>query len=162
MVEKYVNKKVKKVSTVNLAHSEIGGRIRQAIDASGLKDSEVAKLMGIDKSTLSKYISGKIGFSYEIAQKVVKYTNCDPSYLLTGKPFAPPNSDTDEKSIVDCNNNVTYDSSIPQILEEAMDRIKILERLVTHLESQLEDKNEIIRLLKGDSVPAKKPKAQGD
>lgn len=78
------SKKLRNNSTDDLPHFEIGQRIRVAIKNSEISEADFARRIGIDKSTLSKYISGHYAFSYEIFRDVVKFTNCDPGWLLTG------------------------------------------------------------------------------
>lgn len=68
----------------NKTHEELGHRIMVAISDSRQSNREVALKMKIDPATMSRYINGDIGPSYAVLQKIVKFTKCDPAWLLMG------------------------------------------------------------------------------
>jgi transcriptional regulator with XRE-family HTH domain len=79
----------KKLANIPTNHIVIAKRIRKAIKNGGLTESEFAKKINIHKSSLSKYLAGHHAFSYEMLQGVMKFTNCDANWLLTGKTARP-------------------------------------------------------------------------
>jgi ribosome-binding protein aMBF1 (putative translation factor) len=50
--------------------SKLTDQLRAAIDASGMSRYAVAKTIGLDQSTLSRFMSGKAGLSVETIDKL--------------------------------------------------------------------------------------------
>jgi transcriptional regulator with XRE-family HTH domain len=77
---------IEKLKKSPAPHLEIADRIRKAIKNSNLTQVQFSGKITMHASSLSKYLAGHHAFSYEMLQKVIKYTNCDPDWLLTGQP----------------------------------------------------------------------------
>lgn len=102
--------KTEKMST---PHLKIADRVRKAIKSSNLTQVQFAKKIKIHTSSLSKYLAGQHAFSYEMLQKVVKYTNCDANWLLTGQPSKLGNKSI-EKQRLDSLQAKEYFSTLKQ------------------------------------------------
>lgn len=122
----------KKLVNLSTRHIAIAKRIRKAIKNCGLTESDFAKKIKIHKSSLSKYLAGHHAFSYEMLQGVVKYTDCDANWLLTGK--LPQSNDPKSKKSQSPKKSMT-DSQKDKMIETQEKLIKNLETQIKKLES---------------------------
>ncbi|MZH41857.1 MAG: helix-turn-helix transcriptional regulator [Nitrospinae bacterium] len=121
----------KKLENISTPHIAIAKRIRKAIKNCGLTESDFAKKIKIHKSSLSKYLAGHHAFSYEMLQRVLKYTDCDASWLLTGKLAQPGEPKTKKQQKP---KNTMTESQKNQLIETQGKLIKSLEARIKDLE----------------------------
>ena len=114
-------------------HIAIAKRIRKAIKNCGLTESDFAKKIKIHKSSLSKYLAGRHAFSYEMLQGVVKYTDCDANWLLTGKPNQ--SHDSKSRKVKNPTKSMT-ESQKDQLIETQGKLIKSMETKIEELEDR--------------------------
>ena len=56
-------------------------RLKEMMDEKGLRQTDIAKATGIDKSLISSYVLGRYEPKYENLQAIAKVLNCDPLWL---------------------------------------------------------------------------------
>lgn len=82
----------KKFDTAKImGRSLIGGRISYYLELKGWKSSTLAKETGLSEGMISDYISGNHELSLRSFEKLVRKTDIEPYWLLTGegKPIRP-------------------------------------------------------------------------
>jgi transcriptional regulator with XRE-family HTH domain len=68
-----------------MTKTTLGARIRQARDAAGLTQEQLATLMGRDQQWIHKVESGKIKrLTTEVIMEIAGHTNSSPSWLALG------------------------------------------------------------------------------
>ncbi|MFA5716018.1 MAG: helix-turn-helix transcriptional regulator, partial [Candidatus Paceibacterota bacterium] len=65
--------------------SEIGARIRKFRELKGYKTQEFSKITGVPQSRLSEIENNPTGVSTKNIDRIVKNTNINPAWLLTGE-----------------------------------------------------------------------------
>lgn len=65
-----------------ISNETIRERLNEAIKQSGLKQTEIAKKVGIKQPTVSQYISGKANPSLETFANICIVLDADPAYIL--------------------------------------------------------------------------------
>lgn len=79
------------MSTAELTLAELGQRIRDAIERSGMEQKSVAEAAGIDPTALSKILAGKRGLSTLECARICDVLNWSPLALLgAGRPPVNP------------------------------------------------------------------------
>ncbi|RBP61719.1 TetR family transcriptional regulator [Brevibacterium sanguinis] len=68
----------------------LGSRVRSAIRAAGVNNSEVARRIGIEPSKLSKSLAGTRKFRVEELSGIAALTNVTTDWLTTGRVGEPP------------------------------------------------------------------------
>ncbi len=71
-------------TTPSTSDSEIIGRIRHIMSLRGLSQSRLAKLIGIDASNVSKYLSGRLPVSESFINRIIVNLNVSKCWLLEG------------------------------------------------------------------------------
>lgn len=56
-------------------------RLKEMMDEKGLRQTDIAKATGIDKSLISSYVLGRYEPKDENLQAIAKVLNCDPLWL---------------------------------------------------------------------------------
>ena len=60
----------------------LGRRIREAREEKGLVQSQLAEILHIDQTNISRWESGIFEPSAEMILKICKALDCDPNYLF--------------------------------------------------------------------------------
>ncbi len=63
-------------------NNELGMRIKEARKAKGLKQSDLSKMLGLSKITISNYETGTISPPLSRIQSIADALKCTPGYLL--------------------------------------------------------------------------------
>ena len=84
----------------NPVNPVFGERVREAINASGKKQSEIAKEIGIDARYLSMIVCGKRGLSRKMAEKIANAcgNGIRSNYLLDSTDY--PTDEAEQKAII--------------------------------------------------------------
>jgi len=110
-----------------MIYTEIAKRLKIAF--SGIKGYEVAEKLGVDKATVSRYLSGKNMPTIDGLIKISELTGFSIDWLLTGKGAMKLSDDLTEKS-------ETYKSAVNIIIltpDELKSRLKELESLESYV-----------------------------
>jgi transcriptional regulator with XRE-family HTH domain len=70
---------------MNLVLPTIGQRIKFALDAAKLKQKDLADRLGVNPTTVSGYITGKIDASVEVVRAVAEMAGVTLDWLITGE-----------------------------------------------------------------------------
>jgi len=71
----------------------LGAKIKQARIAKGLTQTELGKLLGVEKSAIAKYENGRvINLKHATLQKLTQILDLAPSDLVTAKDISSPES----------------------------------------------------------------------
>ena len=68
-------------------------RLKYALEYRGKTQSDLVKMTGIGKSTISQYLSGKYQAKIENIEKISKALNCESSWLLGISDMSPEKCD---------------------------------------------------------------------
>lgn len=68
----------------DFSYKNFPDRLREVIKQSGLKDSQFAQKIGIQRATLSGYLVGKTGISQKTLTNIVRQYGVNANWLLTG------------------------------------------------------------------------------
>ena len=79
-----------KKRTLKEKNVELGKRIRKAVDLSGKNQKELAPLIGVYPSNISRWIKGENAPSWECLVKIATFGNVSLDWLLTGKESKQP------------------------------------------------------------------------
>lgn len=76
-----------------------GERVKQAREAAGLTQSQLAKRLGRTRSSISNIEAGRQTPSVEMAARCARLLRCDPGWLLAGPAEAEPPVDAAERIV---------------------------------------------------------------
>jgi transcriptional regulator with XRE-family HTH domain len=65
--------------------SSVGPRLQEYLQSAGLKAADLVRKTGIPKTTISDTINGKHGLTIHNFELIVRHTDLDPLWLLTGE-----------------------------------------------------------------------------
>lgn len=60
----------------------ISAKLREALEAKGMKQADLVKLIGLGKSAISQYLSGKVTPKQDKIELLAKALNVDASWLI--------------------------------------------------------------------------------
>ncbi len=72
----------------------IGDRIKEARESKGVKQSEIAQLLGVSSQAISNYESGIRDPKIEMLVKIAKYLDVSLDYIVKGNPYEIDVSDS--------------------------------------------------------------------
>lgn len=104
--------------------AKFSARLKEAIQASGLTQRELAAKVGVSEVTVSRYVSGTQVPSRGVLFMLATHLNIAPSYLL--------GDDADEQSIAAA---IQDDNSLPETHDNWKQRALAAEQKLQHLET---------------------------
>lgn len=99
-------------------------RLREAMDATGKKQVDLVRETGIDKGSISNYLSGRYEPKQEAIYKLALALNVDEMWLWGYD--VPSERQSDEKNLAETKKPTVKDDGLSDELKELIDHLKTL------------------------------------